>query len=163
MSRWKRVVRGIIGMGVTFAAVAGAFFSVLAVVASLFFPGAESEPGFMIVAGSLWGFVIGVGFSAVLALTGRGHTFDELSLPRVAVLGAGAGLLLAGLLVGATWQEWPNGAAIVPFTFLPLLSAGAATATLLLARRAGPGLTAGEESRSLGEGEEAAQPPTVGD
>ncbi len=163
MLRWKRVIRGMIGMGLTFATVAGVFFSVLAVVGALFFPGAEDDPGFMIIAGSVWGFAIGVAFSGVLAIAGRGRLFDELSLPRVAALGAGGGLLLAGLLVGATWQEWPNGNAIVPFTFLPLLGAGAATASLLLARRVGPALTSGKESRNLGEGEVVGPPSTVSD
>lgn len=107
MSRWKSVIRGTIGMGLTFAAVAGVFSSVLA------------------------------------------------------ALGAGGGLVLAGLLVAATWQEWPNGNAIVPFTFLPLLGAGAATASLLLARRAGPALTSGEESRSLGQGEVVGPPSSA--
>lgn len=40
MSRWLRVIRGMIGMGLTFAAAAAVFFGVLAVVSGLFFPGA---------------------------------------------------------------------------------------------------------------------------
>ena len=159
MSRRKSIVRGTLGMGLTFAAVAGAFFSVLAVVGGLFFPGAEDDPGFMIVAGSVWAFAIGVSFSGILAIAARGRSLDQLSLPRIATLGAGGGLLLAGLLVAATWREWPDGNAIVPFTMLPLLGAGAATASLLLARRAGPTLTSGEEPPSLGEGS-VADPPS---
>jgi hypothetical protein len=143
------LTRGVIGMGLTFAAVAGVFFSALALVATLFFPGAESEPGFMIIAGSVWGFAIGVAFSAVLAIAGRGRAFDELSLPRIAALGAGGGLLLAGLLVGVTWQEWSVGDAMVPLIILPLLGAGSATASLLLARRVVPALELGEESLRL--------------
>ena len=151
MPRWLRVIRGMIGMGMTFAALAGVFFSVLAVVAGLFFPGAESDPGFMIIAGSVWAFAIGVAFSGVLAIAGRGRPFDEFSLPRVAALGAGGGLLLAGLLVGATWQEWSALDALVPATFLPLLGAGSAIASLLIARRAGPMLESGEEPQRLSE------------
>jgi hypothetical protein len=141
------VARGVIGMGVTFAAVAGAFFSVLAVVVTVFFSGVEDEPGFMIIAGSVWGFAIGVAFAGVLAIAGRGRGFDELSIPRVAALGAGGGLLLAGLLVGVTWQEWSVGDATVPLVILPLLGAGSATASLLLARRAAPVLASGESSQ----------------
>ena len=163
MSRWMSVIRGTIGMGLTFAAAGGVFFSVLAAVATLFFPGMEDEPGFMIIAGSVWGFAIGVSFSVVLAIAARGRSVDQLSLPRVAALGAGGGLVLAGLLVGATWQEWPNGGAIVPFTILPLLGAGAGTASLLLARRSGLALTSGEEPRSLGEREVVGGPSTVSD
>ena len=161
MSRWKRVIRGTVGMGLTFAAGAGVFFSVLAVVRALFFPGVEDEPGFMIIAASAWGFAIGVSFSGILAIAARSRSFDQLSLPRVATFGAGGGFVLAGLLVAATWQEWPNGNAIVPFTFLPLLGAGAAAASLLLARRAGSALTSGEESPGLGAGK-VVGPPSLG-
>lgn len=149
-------------MGLTFGAVGGAFFSLLAGVGALFFPGAEDEWGFMIIAGSVWGFAIGVSFSAVLAVAGRCLAFDRLSLPRVAALGAGGGLLLALLLVAATWNEWPDGNAIVPFTILPLLGAGAATGSLLLARRAGPVLASGDESRSLQEGGDESRGPEEG-
>ena len=163
MSRWKRVFRGIIGMGLTFAVAAGVFFSVVAGVVALFFPGVEDEPGFMIIAGTVWGFAIGVAFSGVLAIAGRRRSFNELSLLRVAALGAGGGLVLAGVLVGATWQEWSVGDALVPATFLPLLGAGAATASLLLARRAWRGLESGEESHKLSEGEVAGPPSSVSD
>lgn len=148
--RWVRVVRGMLGMGLTFAAVAAAFFSVLAVIAGL--TGAEDEPGFMIIAGSVWAFAIGVAFSGALAIAARKHRFDELSLPRVALLGAGGGLALAALLVGATWSEWSVADATVPFTFLPLLGAGSATASLWLARRVGSQLESDEESHLI-EGE----------
>jgi hypothetical protein len=141
-----------LGMGLTFAAVAGVLFSVLAAIGGLFFPGAEDDPAFMIIAGSTWGFAIGAAFSGALAIAARGRGFDELSLSRVALLGAGGGLALAALLVGATLGEWSVADATVPFTFLPLLGAGSATASLLLARRAGPQLAAGEESPLI-EGE----------
>jgi len=142
-----------IGMGLTFAAATGAFFAVIALVLGLFFPGVENELPFMIIAGSVWAFAIGVTFSGILAIAARGLPFDKLSLPRVAALGAVGGLLLSGLLVAVTWQEWSAWDALVPVTILPLLGAGSATASLLLARRAGPVSASGEESRSLGEGE----------
>jgi len=163
VSRWKKVIRGMIRMGLTFAAAAGVFFGVIAVVVGLFFPGVENDPSFIFIAGSVWGFAIGVAFSGVLAIAGRRLSFDKLSLPRVAALGAGGGLLLAGLLVAATWQEWSVLDALVPVTFLPLLGAGSATVSLLLARRAGPVLASGEESRSLGEGEVVGPPSSVSD
>ena len=152
MPRWLRVIRGMIGTGLTFAAAAGVFFAVLSVVMWPFFPGVEDELPFMIITGSVWAFAIGVAFSGILAIAARGLPFDKLSVPRVAALGAGGGLLLAGLLVAATWQEWSAWDALVPVTFLPLLGAGSATASLLLARRAGPTLESVDESRSLGEG-----------
>lgn len=152
--RWMRVVRGMLGMGLTFAAIAAAFFSVLAVIAGL--TGAEDEPVFMIVAGSTWAFAIGVAFSGTLALAASKRRFDELSLPRVAMLGAAGGVGLAALLVGATWPEWTLADATVPFTFLPLLGAGSATASLLVARRGGSALGEREESEALVEEDEKA-------
>ena len=161
MPRWLMVTRGMVSMGLTFAAVAGVFFAVLAVVSGLFFPGVEDDLPFMIIAGSVWAFAIGVAFSGILAIAARGVRFDKLSLPRVAVLGAGGGLVLAGLLVAATWQEWSAWDALVPVTFLPLLGGGSATATLVLARRAGPALKSGDESRSLARDEATGGPVGV--
>ncbi len=148
MSRWKRVVRGMLGMGLTFAAAAGVFFTVVAVTMGLFFPGAESDLPFMIVAGSTWAFAIGVAFSGTLAIAGRHLSFDQLSITRVAVLGAGGGLVLAGLLVGATLPSWTFRDALVPLVALPVLGAVSSTASLLMARSAGPALAPGEESGS---------------
>ena len=74
-------------------------------------------------------------------------------LPRFAALGAGGGLLLFGLLAINAWQAWSVSDAIANATLLVLLGGGSATGTLMLARRAGPALKSGDESRSLGEGE----------
>ena len=141
-----------LGMGLTFAAIAAVLFSVLAVVLALLFPGVEDEPGFVVIAGTTWAFAIGVAFSGALAIAARKRRFDELSLPRVALLGAAGGVALAALLVGASFGQWTLADAAVPFTFLPLLGAGSATASLLLARRVGPRLGSGEESYRI-EGE----------
>ena len=152
MSRWKCVSRGMIRMGLTFAAVAGALFAVIAAALGLFFPGVENELSFVIIAGSVWAFAIGVTFSGILAIAGRDLRLDTLSLPRVAALGAVGALLLSGLLVGATWQEWSVWEALVPVTFLPLLGAGSATASLLLARKVTPALASGEDQSRGGMG-----------
>ena len=153
MPRWLRVIRGMLGMGLTFAAGVG-------VVASMVFglgwllTGSESglEMIRMVIASSIWAFPIGVAFSGVLAITARGRPFDKLSLPRVAALGAGGGLLLFGLLAVNAWDSWSVMNAIANGALLTLLGGGSATATLMLARRAGPALKSGDESRSLGEG-----------
>ena len=101
------------------------------------FPGAEDELGFMIIAGGVWGVGIGTSFSAILAIAARGRSLNELSCSRVASVGVLGGLLLAGLVVGGSWGDWPNGAAIIPFSILPLLGAGGGVASLLVARNAG--------------------------
>ena len=79
MSRWKRVIRGVLGMGLTFGAIGAALFSLVALASALFFPGAEDELGFMIIAGAVWGAGIGTSFSAILAIAARGRSLDELS------------------------------------------------------------------------------------
>ncbi len=152
MSRWKKVIRGILGMGLTFGALGGALFSLLAVVSAVFFPGAEDELGFMIIAGTVWGALIGTSFSTILAIAARGRSLDQLSYSRVASVGVVGGLLLAAIIVGSTWGDWPNGGAIVPFSVLPLLGAGGGMASLLVARRAERALRSGEEPGSLLEG-----------
>jgi hypothetical protein len=152
VSRWKSVIRGMIKMGLTFAAAGGALFGTLAVVLALFFPGGEDELGFMVLAATTWGFGIGVSFAGVLAIAARGRSADTLSLPRVAAVGLGGGFLLAALLVAATLPEWTAADALVPFVVLPLLGCGAATGSLLLARRARPELPPGEASNGLGQG-----------
>jgi hypothetical protein len=92
----------------------------------------------MVIKSSIWAFPIGVAFSGVLAITARGRPFDKLSLPRFAALGAGGGLLLFGLLAVNAWQAWSVSDAIANLALLTLLGGGSATATLMIARRAGP-------------------------
>ena len=152
MPRWKKVVRGVLGMGLTFGAIGAAFFSLVALAGKVFFPGAEDELGFMIIAGTVWGVGIGTSFSAMLAIAARGRSLDELSYSRVVSVGLLGGLLLAGLVVGGSWGDWPNGAAIVPFSILPLLGAGGGVVSLLVARKAGRSLRSGEETDALLKG-----------
>lgn len=82
---------------------------------------------------AITGFFGGVLFSLVLWMTEGRRNFHQLSLPRVGMWGAIAGALLvgAGMVIGLQ----PAFAALVlaPVT---LLSAGSATGSLALARRA---------------------------
>jgi hypothetical protein len=143
-----------IGIGLTFSVGAG-------VVASMVFglrwllTGSESGLGMirMVIASSIWAFPIGVAFSGVLAIARHGRSFDKLSLPRFAALGAGVGLLFFGFLAINAWHAWSVSTAIANATIFVLLGGGSATGTLMLARRAGPALKSGDESRSLGEGD----------
>ncbi len=153
MPRWLRVIRGMIGMGLTFSAGVGVVASMIAVLPWLLL-GADSgrEMIRLVIASSIWAFPIGVAFSGVMAITARGRPFDKLSLPHFAALGAGAGLLLFGVLAVNAWDSWSVTTAIANATIFVLLGGGSATATLMLARRAGPALKSGDESRSLGEG-----------
>lgn len=155
MSRWKKVkkvARGVLGMGLTFGALGAALFSLVALVSTVFFPGGEDDLGFMIIAGAVWGGAIGTSFSAILAIAAGGRSVGELSYRRVASVGVMGGLILAGLIVGGSWGDWPGWNAVVPFSILPLLGAGVGTASLLVARKAGRALRSGEDTGSLLEG-----------
>ena len=151
MPRWLRIIRGMIGMGLTFSVGVGVVASMVAVLPWLLL-GGDREMIRLVVASSIWAFPIGVAFSGVMAMTARGLPFDKLSLPRFAALGAGAGLLLFGVLALNAWDAWSVSTAIANATIFVLLGGGSATASLLLARRARPALTSSDESRSLGEG-----------
>ena len=157
MPRWLRVIRGMIGTGLTFAAGVGIVASMIAGLVWLL-PGGASGQEMLVMAikSSIWGFPIGVAFSGFLAITARGRSFDRLSLPRFATLGAGVGLLFFGVLAINAWHAWSVSTAIANATIFVLLGGGSATATLVLARRAGPAPKSGDESRSLGEGRTAA-------
>lgn len=154
MPGWLRVIRGMIGTGLTFATGVGVVASLIFVLPTWLLLGGDSgrEMLVMVIKSSIWAFPIGVAFAGVLAITARGLPFDKLSLPRFAALGAGGGLLLFGLLAVNAWQAWSVSEAIANLALLTLLGGGSATATLMLARRAGSALKSGDESRSLGEG-----------
>jgi hypothetical protein len=153
MPRWLKVIRGMIGMGLTFTAGVGVGASMLAALMWLI-PGGSSDQELIeaVIKDSIIAFPIGVAFSGILAITARGRAFDKLSLPQVAALGAGGGLLLFGLLAVNAWQAWSVSTAIANATIFVLLGGGSATASLVLARRAGPALKPGDDSRSLGDG-----------
>lgn len=158
MPRWLRVIRGMIGTGLTFGAGVGVVGSILGLVGLLL--GELSWNDLRMVAKlSVIAFLVGVGFSGVLAITARGRTFDKLSLRYVTALGAGGGLLYFLFVAAANgarvWSVWN---AIGNLAILALLGAGSAAATLILARRAGRALKSGEDSRNLGEGRIEAPP-----
>jgi len=150
MRPWLRRVRGAVGMGLTWAA-GWALVGVLIGVTSNLLPGLPWDRFFEIFdaplpALAIPGFVGGVLFSVVLGIAVRRRTFEQLSLPRFAALGALGGLLLSlvpaalaavGLLSGAPTNGamWRDTAMIsVPFM---LLSAASASLSLALARMAG--------------------------
>ena len=154
MSRWQRVIRGMLGMGLTFSAGVGVVASAVAGLGWLLGAG-DGGPEMirMVVASAMWAFPIGVAFSGTMALTARGRTFEHLSIPRFAALGAGAGLLLFGVLALNAWDAWSTADALVNAAILVGLGSGSAAASLVLARRAAPELEPGEDSRELGPGE----------
>jgi hypothetical protein len=153
MADWLRLLRGAVKMGLGFAMGVGVVASAVTGIVWLLngLTGGAQILRFA-AASVLWAFPIGMAFSGFLALTARGRSFEQLSLPRFAALGAGGGLLLYGVLALNAWQAWTPLAAVVNLGIFVVLGAGSATATLLVARRARPSIDAREDPRSLGKG-----------
>lgn len=155
MPRWLKIIRGMIRMGLTFSVGVGVVASAIAGLVWLL-PGGGSLPELarVAVASAIWAFPIGVAFSGGLAIAARNRSFENLSLPRFAALGAGAGLLLFGVLAARAWDAWSLGTAVANAAIFVVLGSGSATATLMLARRAGPALESGDDPPSLDAGED---------
>lgn len=152
MAGWPRIVRAMIATGLTFAAGVGAASSIVGLI--LVGVGAGSFDDFRMVAKlSVVAFLVGVAFSGFLAITARSRRFAELSVPRFAALGAGAGLLYFLFIgISGAFSHWSHANAIGNLVILTLLGGGSATGTLMLARRGRAELKSGEESRFLDEG-----------
>jgi peptidoglycan/LPS O-acetylase OafA/YrhL len=130
MRKSLRRIRGAIGMGLTWGAAWSVAGFVLAVVTRF-----KADAPFPLIFGVL-GFIAGVMFSAILALTEGRRRFDQMSLPRFAVWGATGGLLLSAVFAKAASLAWGDVLAIAP-TFA-VACAVCASGSLALARRAGP-------------------------
>jgi hypothetical protein len=128
MRKWRRRIRGAIGMGFTWAA---ALFAVGSVPRWVF--GVNTDVPIPLVCG-VFGFVAGVTFSALLVLAEGRRSFDQMSIRRFAGWGAIGGLLLSALWANAVSLSWGEVLAIVP-TFA-LASAVCAAGSLAVARRA---------------------------
>jgi hypothetical protein len=128
MRKWLVRIRGAIGMGFTWGAAWAAAGTVLAVVTRF-----RADAPFPLIFGVL-GFIAGIIFSAVLALTEGGRTVDQMSLPRFAGWGVIGGLLLAALFARAASLGWGDVLVVAP-TFA-LACAVCASGSLAIARRA---------------------------
>lgn len=128
MRNLLRRVRGAIGMGLTWALAWGGAGIVMAVVTG--FTADVPFPLFF----ALLGFIAGVIFSAVLALTSGKRRFDQMSLPRFAAWGAVGGILMSVFFTRAASLEGAD----VPMvaSIFALASAACASGSLALARRA---------------------------
>jgi hypothetical protein len=154
MPRWLKVIRGMIGTGSTFAAGVGGVASLVGVL--MWVGDRITGRELMEIAGifSVVAFLLGIGFSGVLAVTARGRQLEKLSLRFVGALGAGAGLLYFVFLALNGGRSWSAQDAIANFVVLTLMGAGSAAATLMIARRAGSALESGDELHGLGAGDQ---------
>src|ERR1043165_2812846 len=135
MPRWLRVVRVMIGSGLTFAIGVGGVVSIVGLVAIL--RGRATVFEVMGTAGrfGVASFILGVAFAGILAMVARTRFFHRLSLRLATGLGAGVGLLYWTLLaVNGAWSKWTPGLALWNFVLLVGIGGGAAGAPILVAR-----------------------------
>lgn len=151
MPSWLRVIRGMVGTGLTFAAGIGVIGSLIGLIGVLAGELSAGELLAIVARTSVVAFIVGVAFSAVLATSARGLPFQKLSLRLVTSLGAAVGLLYFLLIAISGLKVWSVTDAIANLAILLLLGAGSAAGTLILARRAGRTLKSGEESGSQSE------------
>lgn len=159
MPRWMKVVRGMIGTGLTFGVGVGGLAAITAALVWLGH-GVTGREVFEIAGKcSVVAFLLGVGFSGVLAITARGREFNKLSVRLIGGLGAGAGVLYWGFLALNGGRSWSGRDALGNLVILVGMGAVAASATLLIARKASSSLGSGDEVHQLGAGEpDVAQP-----
>ena len=153
MPRWLRVARGMIGVGLIFAAGVGVVASAIAAVLWLVSGTASPRELIQLVAKTtIIAFPVGIAFAALVAISAGGRRFDRLSIPLFAALGAGGGLVLFLMLgVSGAFAHWSVADAIANLTILTAMGGASATATLMVARRGRPALKPGDESPRLGE------------
>jgi hypothetical protein len=130
MRKSLRRIRGAIGMGLIWGAAWGVAGTMLAVLTRF-----KADAPFPLIF-SVLGFIAGVIFSAVLALTEGRRSFDQMSLPRFALWGAMGGLLLSAVFAKAASLAWGDALVIAP-TFA-VACAVCASGSLAVARRARP-------------------------
>lgn len=137
MPRWMRIARGMIGTGLTFAGGLGGLAGTAAVLGWAVGELTPFEIGQVTARVSVVAFILGVGFSGALALVARRQAFTALSVKLVATMGGVGGLLYyLFCLVMAGYRAWNLQSAIGNLVLLVTLGAGAAVATLLVARQA---------------------------
>ena len=154
MPRWLRVIRGMIGTGVTFAAGVGGVVSLFGVVALL--RGRATVRDVLETVGqfSVASFLLGAGFAGVVAIGARVGLFKKLSLRLGTSLGVGAGILYWLFLAMTGGRSWTPRLAILNFVLLVLMGGLSAAATLFIARKAGSALEPGAERLGVGASEE---------
>lgn len=152
MPRWMRILRGMIGTGLTFAAGVGLIGGLVGL-AAVAFGSATITDLFFIGRLMVAGFLLGVAFSGGLALLARGKSFDRVTFPMVSALGGGAGLLYF-LFIGFAngFRVWTPTVMMQNLVLLTVMGTGSAVAMLLVARKARAALAAKDETLELGEG-----------
>ena|SRR5688572_20191179 len=136
MRKWLARIRGAVLMALTWAVIWAPFGPLLGMIVDP--DGTMDEPWILV--GAAPGFICGLIFSVVLAITERRRSVHELSLARVATWGAAGGLFLvvlnSGLLGTPNTEHLFWRARYIIMGGVTVLSAASAVGTLLLARMA---------------------------
>jgi hypothetical protein len=141
-----------IGTGLTFAAGVGAASSVVGLIVVLLGKSSFHETFEMVGKLSVVAFLVGIGFSAILAMAARSRWLAKVSIPRFATLGAGAGLLYFLAIATNGIGRWSLADAVANLAILTVIGGASAAGTLMVARRGGRELESSEQtSRLLGE------------
>jgi hypothetical protein len=171
MKSWLRTIRGVLGMGVTWAigwGAAGALFGAVFYPTTMDLPLGPAEAAYRAAMsfGSL-GFIAGGLFSVGVRIADGRRRFDQLAIPRFAAWGAVGGCMLGGLLILLLGRLPPS--EFLPGEFLTiaswttmvstLLGAASAAGTLAIARRSDDHslLEASEEVGGVGLSEQERQ------
>ena len=149
MMRMLRLIRGIATTGLTWAVVWVPFSLIPVAVASLFGAALPMRVLTGLVIGkALTGAISGAAFASFLAAVGRRRTFESLTLPWIAGLGALGGALfpsaIRATLLATMDVSLPASVLVSGLVTSALLGAGCASATLAIARRA-PALPRSDE------------------
>ncbi len=138
MKKWLKRIRGVLGMGLTWAAAWGVVGSIyLSVLVVLGIPPVGTGLAQLVAISVVYagaGFLSGATFSTVLGIVGGRRRFDQMSLPRFAGWGAVGGLLMSVLFLSVFGGLTPG--TLIPIAIIALLAAGSAAGSLALARRA---------------------------
>ncbi len=131
MKKWLKRIRGVLGMGLTWAAGWSGVFVILMLV-GVFGTLDLVDYGVFAVLFGMVGFRGGAAFSVALGITERRRRFDEMSLRRFAFWGA-----VGGLLVSIPWVAGGTLAEVLGIgVVMTLTGAGCAAGSLALARKA---------------------------
>ena len=166
MEKWRRRVRGAIGMGLTWA-VAWFGAGMIMLLGILLATGSTGADVPYPLGFGAFGFVAGVTFSGVLGLVEGRRRFDQMSMPRFAGWGAAGGLLLSStfvLVVALVEDPAFLSNLVVLGPVFAVAGAGSAAGSLALARRVGDKelLEASKEVAEVGLAEPEAREPLGG-
>ena len=166
MKRWLQRVRGIVGLGTLWGVAGSVVGAIAGIVVRLSggLPAGDHLVDWILGGGSL-GFILGAGFAGVLTMLEGRRTLDELTPGRAALWGALAGACLPAiwfLLFSGTLRSVLSISELIPLLLgaggaYGALSAGLASATVWIARRAPsqfPSGIAPDDMDLLGEPEE---------